>query len=63
MKSDIEMLLLKLADGARILRLSEPESGLCLEKRLDRAQSVARQNAHWEQVFAAVLEREPGATA
>ena len=41
MKRDIELLLLKLADGARILRFSEPESGLCLEKRLDPAQSVA----------------------
>jgi hypothetical protein len=63
MKRDIEMLLLKLADGARILRLREPESGLCLEKRLDPAQSVVRQKAHWEQVFAAVLERELGAAA
>jgi hypothetical protein len=58
MKRDIEMLLLKLADGVRILRFSEPESGLCLEKRLDPAQSVARQKEHWEQVFAAMLERE-----
>ena len=49
--------------GARILRFSEPESGLCLEKRLDPAQSVARQKEHWEQVFAAMLERELGAVA
>jgi hypothetical protein len=49
--------------GARILRFSEPESGLCLEKRLDPAQSVARQKEHWEQVFAAMLERELGAAA
>ena len=33
MKRPIEMLLLQLADGARILRLNEPESGLCLESR------------------------------
>ena len=63
MKRDIEMLLLKLADGARILRLSDPESGLCLEKRLDPTQSVARQKERWAQVFVAMLERELGAVA
>ena len=56
------MLLLKLTDGARVLRFSEPESGLCLEKRLDPTQSVARQKQRWKQVFSAMLERELGAT-
>ncbi len=60
MKRDIELLLLKLADGARILRLSEPHAGLCLEKRLDCRVSVARQKARWKQVFLAMLERELG---
>ena len=46
MKRDIEMLLLKLADGARILRFSEPESGLCLEKRLDPARFVRIHRSH-----------------
>ncbi len=63
MKRDIEMLLLKLADGGRILRLSEPQSGVCLEKRLDPTQSVARQKDRWMQAFAAMLERELGAVA
>ena len=63
MKRDIEMLLLKLTDGARIMRLSDPKSGLCLEKRLDPAESVARQKERWTQVFTATLERELGATA
>jgi hypothetical protein len=62
MKANVEMLLLKLADGARVLRLNEPESGLCLEKRLDPQQSVARQKERWMQVFQAMLERELGAT-
>lgn len=61
MKREIEMLLFKLADGARILRFSEPESGLSLEKRLDPKQSIARQKQRWKQVFAAMLERELGA--
>jgi hypothetical protein len=34
MRCDIEMLLPKLADEARILHLSDPEFSLCLEKRL-----------------------------
>jgi hypothetical protein len=61
MKRDIELLLLKLADGGRIMRLSESQSGLCLEKRLDSHESVARQKARWKQVFVAMLERELGA--
>ena len=62
MKRDIEMLLLKLADGGRVLRLSEPQSGLSLEKRLEPRESVARQKERWKQVFLTVLERELGAT-
>ncbi len=61
MKRSVELLLLKLADGGRVLRIQEPTSGLCLEKRLDPAQSVARQKERWKQVFVAMLERELGA--
>ena len=61
MKRGIESLLLKLADGGRIPRLSEPQSGLCLEKRLDPQESVARQKERWQHVFLAMLERELGA--
>jgi hypothetical protein len=63
MKRDLEILLVKLADGARILRLSDPASGLCLEKRLDPTESVARQKERWLQAFTAMLERELGAAA
>ena len=61
MKRSIELLLLKLADGGRVLRIQESASGLCLEKRLDPDQSVARQKERWKQVFVAMLERELGA--
>ena len=61
MKREIEMLLLKLADGARILRFSELKSGLTLEKRIDPRESVARQKGRWQQVFVEMLERELGA--
>ncbi len=63
MKRSIEMLLLKLADGARILRFYEPSSGLCLEKRLQPDESVARQKQRWQRVFAEMLDRELGAAA
>jgi hypothetical protein len=61
-KRNIELLLVKLADGGRLLRLREPQSGLCLEKRLDPQESVARQKERWQQAFIAMLERELGAT-
>ena len=61
MKREIEMLLLKIADGGRILRFTEPQSGLSLEERLDPSEPVARQKNRWKQVFLAVLERELGA--
>ena len=60
MKHDIEFLLLKLADGGRILRLSEPHSGLCLEKRLESQESVVQQKERWKHVFLTMLERELG---
>jgi hypothetical protein len=63
MKRSIEMLLLKLADGGRVLRFYEPASGLCLEKRLQRDEAVARQKQRWERVFAEMLDRELGVAA
>ncbi len=60
MKRDVELLLLKLADGGRILRFSEPQSGLYLEKRLDTRDPVVRQKARWKAVLVAMLERELG---
>ena len=60
MKRDIEIILLKLTDGLRIMRLSEPVSGLCLEMRLDKSQPVAKQQKHWKQVFESMLDRELG---
>jgi hypothetical protein len=58
---EIDLLLLKLADGGRILRFSDPRSGLCLEKRLDTQESVAHQKQRWKEVFLSMLDRELGA--
>jgi hypothetical protein len=63
MKRSVEMLLLKLADGGRILRFCELSSGLCLEKRLQPDEPVARQKQRWERVFAEMLDRELGVAA
>ncbi len=63
MKRSIEMLLLKLADGGRVLRFYEPTSGLCLEKRLHPDESVAHQKERWQRVFSSMLERELGVAA
>ncbi len=63
MKRRIELLMLKLADGGRVLRFYEPSSGLCLEKRLLPDEPVARQKERWERVFVNMLERELGQVA
>jgi hypothetical protein len=63
MKRSVEMLLLKLTDGGRIMRFYEPSSGLCLEKRLQPDEPVARQKKRWERVFVEMLERELGVAA
>ena len=62
MKRDIELQMIELTDGGRLLRLSEPRSGLCMEKRLEPQKSVAEQKQQWQNVFVAMLEREFGAT-
>jgi hypothetical protein len=63
MKRSIELISLRLADGARVLRFYEPSSGLCLEKRLQPDESVAQQKKRWEKAFANMLERELGVAA
>ena len=49
--------LVKLVSGERILRLTDPQSGLCLEKRLNPDEAVVRQKACLLQVFEAALAR------
>ena len=58
MNPEIQIELLKLADGSRILRLEHLGSGVCLEKKLDGSLSVVRQKQRWLQVFESLLERE-----
>ncbi len=49
--------LVKLANGGRLLRLTEAESGLSLERKLDPKQPVLRQKRQLLRVFEAALRR------
>ena len=55
--SRIQIDLIRLPNGERLLRLTEPQSGLALEKKLDAGQPVVRQKERLLGVFAAALAR------
>ena len=42
-RKNIQIDLIKLVGGGRLLRLTEPQSGLALEKKLDPQKPVASQ--------------------
>ncbi|MCX6905348.1 MAG: hypothetical protein NTW03_18090 [Verrucomicrobia bacterium] len=54
-RSQIQIDLIKLVSGERILRLTEPEPGLSLEKKLNPAEAVARQKERLLRVFEGAL--------
>ncbi len=56
-RSKIQIDLIKLAGGERLLRLTEPQSGLALEKKLDPQKPVASEKEKLFDVFAAALSR------
>jgi hypothetical protein len=56
-RGKIQIALVKLANGERLLRLTEPRSGLSLEKSLDAARPVARQKECLLGIFEAVLAK------
>ncbi len=53
----IQFDLVKLQNGERILRLTEPQSGLSLEKKLASADAVVRQKEKLLRAFEAALTR------
>ena len=59
----IQIDLVKLLNGGRLLRLTEPQSGLVLEKKLAPADSVVRQKENLLRAFEAVLARADLASA
>jgi hypothetical protein len=56
-RNNIRIDLIKLASGERLLRLTEPQSGLSLEKKLDPKQPVVRQKERLLGVFEAALTK------
>jgi hypothetical protein len=60
---DIRIELVKLGNGERLLRLTEPASGLSMEKTLDPRQPLLRQKARLLDVFNAALDRASVAAA
>jgi len=56
-RDKIQIDLIKLISGERLLRLTEPLSGLALEKKLDPKQPVVRQRERLFSVFEAALAR------
>jgi hypothetical protein len=53
----IQFDLIKLGSGERILRLTEPQSGLSLEKKLAPTDAVIRQKENLLRAFEAALAR------
>ena len=56
-RSKIQIDLIKLVSGERLLRLTETHSGLSLEKKLDAGQPIVRQKERLLAVFDAALAR------
>lgn len=56
-RKNIQIDLIKLVGGERLLRLTEKQFGLSLEKKLDPQQPVARQKERLLGVFEAALAR------
>jgi hypothetical protein len=56
-RADIQIELVKLPGGERLLRLAEPVSGLALERKLDATQSVHHQKEQLLDVFESALKR------
>jgi len=62
-RKNIQIDLIKLVNGERLLRLTEPRSGLALEKMLDPQKPVASQKEKLIGVFEAALARAELAAA
>ena len=62
-RSKIQIDLINLVSGERLVRLTEPRSGLALEKKLDPKRSVVRQKEQLLGVFEAALARAEAITA
>jgi hypothetical protein len=55
--ANVQIDLIKLADGARLLRFTDRTSGLSVERKLDAARSVHEQKQQLGEVFQAAVAR------
>ena len=62
-RGKIQFDLIKLISGERLLRLTEPQSGLVLEKKLDPQKPLVGQKEQLLNVFEAALARAEAAAA
>ena len=62
-RKNIQIDLIKLVGGERLLRLTEPQSGLALEQKIDPQKRVASQKEKLFDVFEAALSRAELAAA
>lgn len=53
----IQITLSRLKDGSRLLRLSEPETGLALERSLNPKRPLLRQKQNLGALFDFILQR------
>jgi len=58
---NVQVDLIKLADGARLLRFTDWSSGLSVERKLDAARSVSEQKKQLGEVFEAAVARAQSA--
>jgi hypothetical protein len=56
-RTRIQMELTKLKSGERLLRLTDSQSGLSLERKLDEVKPVAEQKENLLSIFEAALSR------
>jgi hypothetical protein len=56
-RADIQIEMVKLPGGERLLRLADPASGLALERKLNASQPIHRQKEQLLDVFESALKR------
>jgi hypothetical protein len=61
-RNKIQIDLIKLIDGERLLRLTDPDSGMALERKIDKTQPVHDQKQRLLSAFEAALARAESVT-
>jgi hypothetical protein len=54
---NIQITLLKLTDGSRLLRLTEPETGLALERTINPQRPLLAQKQQLKALFESMIQR------